>query len=279
MELEEVYTVKIKTRLEGELPTDYFRDVLLTVEKAFYKALGRDPRGRKKDFRILARVEKGSTELQFRTGHLDGKSTPEGRSAWPVIHAALSNVYKLSEKEPRTETEYGVILSFLELGTKIARSYPLEVGVGAGKPDLIIDNNWVRKAKAITYQKTAKKETALWGKLMEGDFREDKYSCKLVFLDGSEIPCTYPPELEDNIATHLQKLNRDVVVKGVEKKVRGKPARFEIKEIVPQVQLFDLMEPLTREEYPDEFLGLLAEIPESAEELTEKMIKTAWGEE
>ncbi len=279
MEFEELFTVKIKTPLEGELPTDYFRDVLERVEKAFHKALGRDPRGRKKDLRILARVEKGSTELQFRTGNLDGESMPEGASAWPFIHAALSNVNKLPEEEPRTETEYAVIRQFLDLGRKISQYYPLEIGVGTGKTDLPIDKNWVRKAATITYQKTAEKETALWGKLMEGDFREDKYSCKLVFLDGREIQCTYPAELEDDIANHLQKLNRDVVVKGLEKGVTGKKSRFEIKEIIPQVQLFDLIEPLTPEEDPDEFLGLLAEIPESAEELTEKMIKTAWGEE
>jgi hypothetical protein len=277
---EGVFIIKVETPTKGEIPADELRVILNVVEGAFARVLGYERRGPAKKVQVLVRIKEASTDVISRTVRSDGSPLPEGAEACKAIYGVLNSIKERPDITHLPDADYAVIKPFIDLTSKIGKKYPVKVTLEEKAPGLELDSAWVDAASAIfPIIPAQEKEVTVWGKLLEGDFREGKYTCKLILPNGTEKKCVYSPALEEDIAKHLQPLNRDVVVKGVEKKGGKKREALEIRRIYPQTGLFGLEDIVESDEDPNRFLGLLADVGLTADELTKRMIEDAWGGE
>jgi|GEM_PF-6076667 len=272
-----VFRALVKSPWEGELPIDELRHILQTVEKTFYGIGGKNKGKPIEGVRLLAKVIAGSCAVECRTISTDETPTSEGDNRLRLLQRTLTRVKEKPTEMALTPEERKIIINFREMFEMIGKKYPVTTAIGDNILEL--DDLWNENAENLTKSELQEKEVALWGKLMEGDFRLGKYSCKLVLLTGEVMACKYSHEMEDVVAKHLQPLKRDVVVKGIERKEAEKNPVLHIVEIIPQTDLFNMDKIPTEKKDPDRFLGIIADVEETADELTEKMIKATWGDE
>lgn len=277
MDKELVFRVSVKSPWEGELPPDELRCILKSIEDSFNAIIKRKKGKSKEEIGLLAKVIAGSSAVEFRSITVDGGHTDKGDNALRLIQDTLNDTKERPTKMLLTPEERKIIDNFREVYEKIGGKYSIITAIENKIMEL--DDLWNENAENLTKSELQEKEVALWGKLMEGDFRLGKYSCKLVLLTGEVMSCKYSHEMEDVVAKHLQPLNRDVVVKGIERKEAEKNPVLDIIEIISQANLFDTDKIPTEKKDPDRFLGIIADVPETADELTEKMIKATWGDE
>lgn len=277
MESQSVLRVKIKTRLEGELEAGELENVLERVISAFYGLFERK-RKAKQYVKLYVRLEPGCTDVTFRADTKEATFKQASEENWAKILNVLSEHKEIPPHKRISETEYEILKQFAGIRKGIRTKVPVSIKGGDNGIEVTLEEEWANKILDLPLIREKEKMVTTWGKLLEGDFRDrDKFTCKLVTLEGKEFNCTYAPEIEEIIANHLIPLNRDVVIKGIEKKLR-KRAEIEIKEITHQNELFKegITQPIS-EETP-RFLGIWEGIKKPADELAKEIIEAAWGE-
>jgi len=274
---EVLFRVSVKSPWEGEFPPDELRCILKSIEESFNSIIKRKKGKTREEIGLLTKVKPGSSVVEFRSITADGKHTDNGDYALRLIQSTLNDTKEKPTEMLLTPEERVIINNFCEVYEKIGRKYPIVTSIE--NKTLELDDQWESNAKRLTKSKLEEKNVELWGRLMEGDFRLGKYSCKLVMLNHEVISCKYNHKMEDIIAKHLQPLKRDIVVKGIERKGPGMTPVLDITEIIPQADLFNMDRISAEMENTDRFLGIISNIPETADELTNKMIKTTWGDE
>jgi len=256
-------------KYKGEIPTDDIKLILESIDAAYYHLLGfgRSPHRRQK-IEILIKTIEGSVGIEWSVNCSDEKIREKSEKPWEEIIEFIRN------PENAKEEDMYALISLLQL-KKIGRNRYERIIFSYNGREEELKPEWIDKTeKFINAQKKEAGKVILWGKLMEGDFRDGKFKCRLISLEGREVRCIYPQRLEERIHYFLHPLRRDVIINGI----RQPNNTIEIIEIEGQGSLFDYKIDTTENPSIEKFFGVAKHIEGSADEITDWMKKTIWGE-
>jgi len=252
----------------GKVSTDDIRIILDSIDTAYYQLLGmgRDPHRRKK-IDVLIKTTEGSFCIEYFVDCLDEEIREKSDRPWEEIIKFISNPESARKEDMAT-------LNVLLKLKRIEKNKYKKIIFSYNGREEELKPKWFEKTENIIIEHERKEEgdIIIWGKLMEGDFRDKKFQCRLIPLKGREVRCIYPQRLEERIHYFLHPLRRDVIIKG--KKL--KEGVVEIMEIEGQGGLFDYKVSPTKKPVIEDFFGIAKDIEESADEITSWMKKIIW---
>ena len=279
------FIIRLTGKWKGEIPIEKMLWLLESIKSAFNEVIEVKKEKLKKKIPsprlIVANLDKGSVSVGFRVEPKEEQRFfKEENYSW-VIDEMVSAYDAIVHPEKQIMENRRIVEKFLPL------EKCLKNGDFTGLQMKCPGKRWRRELRLENFAKIraelkkvpSLRKLELIGKLVEVDVRRSKEKCMLITTFGDRIKCAYPPELEEEICEHLLPLNRNVDIKG---KAEIDPETdviklFYIEEIKSEYDFFQ--EKLKSEEATDfePYVGLLADIPGDADEITDWMIQTLWG--